>query len=108
MEEVKYYDAEFYSEQKEGSYQSAKIILPIIQEVLNPSSVLDIGCGVGYWLKVWKEDLKVDAVLRIEGDYITDKLFQLDKKYLFTADLKQPLNLNEMFDLVSSLEVAEH
>lgn len=108
MKEVKYYDKEFYAEQQDGSYQAAKNILPIIQNFFHPKSVLDIGCGVGYWLKVWKEELGVDDILGIEGPYIGKELFRIDKKYLKTTDLKQPLDLDRRFDLVTSLEVAEH
>ena len=108
MKEKKYYDKDFFAELEDGSYLSAKKILPLVQEVFNPLSVLDVGCGVGYWLEVWKGDLKVDDILGIEGTYMTEKLFRIDTKYLKTADLKLPLNLNRKYDLVMSMEVAEH
>ena len=108
MKEKKYYDKDFFAELEDGSYLSAKKILPLVQDVFNPSSVLDIGCGVGYWLQVWKEDLKVDDILGIEGTYMTNELFRIDTKYLKTADLKLPLNLSRKYDLVMSMEVAEH
>lgn len=108
MEEVKYYDKAFYKQQQDGSYLSAKKILPIVEDAFHPNSVLDIGCGVGYWLKVWKDDLKLVDLLGIEGPYVKEEFFQMDKKYLQSADLKLPLNLNRRFDLVTTLEVAEH
>lgn len=108
MKEVKYYDKEFYAEQQDGSYLSAKKILPIVQDVFHPKSVLDIGCGVGYWLKVWKDDLNVNDLLGYEGPYVTEEMFQTDKEYLKIADLKLPLTLDRKFDLVMTLEVAEH
>jgi len=108
MKEKKYYDKHFFAELEEGSYFSAKNILPFVQEVFKPESVVDIGCGSGYWLKVWKEDMKVDEILGIEGDYVTKEFFQLDLKYLKTADLKLPLKLEKKYDLVMSMEVAEH
>lgn len=108
MKEEKYYDKDFFAELEDGSYLSAKKILPLVQAVFNPLSVVDIGCGVGYWLKVWKEDLKVDDILGLEGSYVTSDLFRIDIKYLQTADLKLPLNLNRKYDLVMSMEVAEH
>jgi SAM-dependent methyltransferase len=108
MEEIKYYDKAFFNELQDGSYLSAKKVLPIVNQTFHPASVVDIGCGSGYWLKVWKEDLKVDDLLGVEGDYVTEEVFRMEKKYLLTADLKQPLNLNRRFDLVTTMEVAEH
>ncbi len=108
MKEVKYYDKEFFNELEQGSYQSAQKILPIVQNLFNPASVIDIGCGVGYWLKVWKDELHINDLLGVEGDYVTERFFKLDKQYLKNADLKFPLNLNRKFDLVMSMEVAEH
>lgn len=46
------YDEEFYKQQSQGSYQSAKEIIPIINNFIpNIQSVLDVGCGIGTWLK---------------------------------------------------------
>lgn len=108
MKEEKYYDKDFFEELEDGSYLSAKKILPIVQNIFNPKSVLDVGCGVGYWLEVWKRDLNVDDILGIEGTYVTKEFFRIDTKYLKTADLKLPLKLNRKYDLVMSMEVAEH
>ncbi|MBC7934606.1 MAG: methyltransferase domain-containing protein [Rhizobacter sp.] len=108
MQETKYYDDAFYAELNDGSYLSAKKILPVINELFKPASVVDIGCGVGYWVKVWKDDLQVNDVLGIEGTYMTQDLYELDKQYLMTADLKMPLTLPKKYDLVMSMEVAEH
>ena len=108
MEEKKYYDKKFYNLLQSGSYISAKKVLPFVQEIFHPASVLDLGCGVGYWVKVWKEDLQVEDVLGIEGSYVTEDMFYLDKMYLQNEDLKMPLHLNRKYDLVMSLEVAEH
>ena len=35
--------------------QSADIIVPYIIELLNPKSVVDVGCGLGQWLYVFKK-----------------------------------------------------
>ncbi|RYE53661.1 MAG: class I SAM-dependent methyltransferase [Sphingobacteriales bacterium] len=108
MKETKYYDNNFYAELNDGSYLSAKKILPVINELFKPASVVDIGCGTGYWVKVWNEDLGVEDVVGIEGTYMTPELYKPAKKYLLTADLKMPLKLEKKYDLVMSMEVAEH
>jgi hypothetical protein len=48
------YSATFYDRQRAGSLDPASIILPIVFELVRPSSVLDVGCGVGTWLSVAK------------------------------------------------------
>lgn len=108
MEEKKYYGKEFYNLLQNGSYKSAKKVLPLVQNLFHPSSVLDLGCGVGYWIKVWKDELGVEDVLGIEGSYVTEDMFFLKKKYLQNEDLKLALQLTRKYDLVMSLEVAEH
>ncbi len=46
------YDEDFYNSQKDGSYKSACEILPIVDSIFPKiESVIDIGCGVGTWLK---------------------------------------------------------
>ncbi|WP_257404337.1 hypothetical protein [Campylobacter lari] len=46
------YDEEFYKQQSQGSYQSVKEIIPIINNFIpNIQSVLDVGCGIVHGLK---------------------------------------------------------
>jgi len=108
MEEKKYYDKKFYDLLQNGSYKSAQRVLPLVNDLFHPTSVVDLGCGVGYWIKVWKDEMKLDDVLGIEGSYVTDDMFYLDKKHLRNEDLKLPIKLGRKYDLVMSLEVAEH
>ena len=47
---VQPYDKRFYQSQQDGSLRSAEIILPLVDDLIHPSNVLDVGCGVGTWL----------------------------------------------------------
>ena len=49
------YAEQFYAEQREGSLCSAREVVPLILELVNPRSVVDVGCGVGTWLSVFVE-----------------------------------------------------
>ncbi len=80
MIESSHYTADFYSERENGSYNSAKNVLPLVKKIIQPESVIDIGCGVGYWLKVWKEELGVNDILGIEGPYVTEDMLRIEKK----------------------------
>jgi SAM-dependent methyltransferase len=108
MIETSHYTDDFYKSQQAGSYSSAKAVLPIVQEVFHPKSVIDVGCGVGYWLKVWHEDLQVPKIQGVEGPYVSPEMLQIKKENVLFQDLKTPLNILERFDLAMSLEVAEH
>lgn len=108
MKESKFYDNKFYADQGTGSYNSAKKILPLVNDIIHPGSVIDIGCGKGYWLKVWQTEMNISDLLGVEGDYVTPESFELDSKFLLNADLKTSFNLPRRFDLVMSMEVAEH
>lgn len=69
MENREHYDDGFYKSQSDGSYRSAGVVVPILVDLLAPKSVLDIGCGVGPWLKVFEEQ-GVPVVHGIDGPWV--------------------------------------
>lgn len=108
MIEKGHYTSDFYSGQESGSYRSAKTLLPLVNDIFHPASVADIGCGTGSWLKVWNEDLGVKDFFGVEGPYVTADMLHVPPANVSFQDLKLPLELNRRFDLVMTLEVAEH
>ncbi len=42
-----YYDDSFFVGQAKDSRASAAVVVPIVNEIVQPCSVLDVGCGVG-------------------------------------------------------------
>ena len=108
MIESAHYTSEFYSGQQEGSYTSAQVILPLVNEIFHPKSIIDIGCGVGYWLKVWREELNVQDIQGVEGPYVSAEMLKVPKEIVLFQDLKSPIQLSRKFDLAMSMEVAEH
>ena len=87
--------------------RAAEIVVPIIMDILNPRSVLDIGCGIGTWLKVFCYN-SIEDYMGVDGDYTDRKKIHIPINRFISHDLTQPLNLNKQYDLVLSLEVAEH
>ncbi|MBS1668865.1 MAG: hypothetical protein JST58_15935 [Bacteroidetes bacterium] len=108
MIEGKKYTEKFYKEHENGSYISAQEILPTVNELFKPKSVIDIGCGIAYWLRVWNQDFHVPEIMGVEGPYISPDLLQIPIQWVKFHDLKLPLQINKRFDLAMSLEVAEH
>lgn len=90
-----------------GAARSAKRLVPIIRELVQPRSVLDVGCGSGAWLSQWMAEGVTD-VFGVDGSYVDMDQLPIPADAFSAADLAEPLHLGRRFDLVSSLEVAEH
>jgi len=108
MKEAGIYKKEFFESHLDGPYRSAQQVVPIIYDLFKPESVVDFGCGIGNWLKVWMDETPVKEVFGIEGPYITEDLFKVPAHLISLKDLKQPIRLPKRYDLAVSLEVAEH
>ena len=79
----------------------------MVLALTNTRSVVDIGCGAGTWLSVYKRHA-INDVLGLDGDYVDRRLLLIDEKTFQPHDLATPINIDRKFDLVQSLEVAEH
>jgi SAM-dependent methyltransferase len=83
-------------------------MLPFVQEILNPRSVLDVGCGSGEWLGAWRE-LGVGDLLGVDGTHVDSSFLAIPTREFRAVDLAEgEFYLGREFDLVSSLEVGEH
>lgn len=102
------YDEQFYRYINEGAARSAWALLPVLLEALpsKPASVLDVGCGAGAWLGVWK--LMGADVMGLDGDYVQADQLRIDASEFQAADLSRTFDLGRRFSIVQSLEVAEH
>lgn len=104
---VRTYESSFYLTYAHDSLSSAREILSIVQNIANPQSVVDVGCGLGTWLKAWI-DLGVHEIVGIGGDYVKPQELLIPPDRFFAMDLNEDLKFWRRFDLVESLEVAEH
>ncbi|MCA6074592.1 methyltransferase domain-containing protein [Fulvivirga sedimenti] len=103
----KKYDSEFYGDRDARTRYSAERLIGRVLELTDPNSVVDLGCGVGTWLKVFKEK-GIAEVMGLEGSWVNVDNVVIGKDEFMHAELKQPLSLQRKFDLAISLEVAEH
>jgi SAM-dependent methyltransferase len=101
------YNSNFFASQSSGSINSAREVLKIVKDLIQPESVVDIGCGLGTWLKAWLE-LGVTEVLGVDGDYVKKDRLLIPRSRFRAMDLSAPTAIDAQFDLVQSLEVAEH
>ncbi len=97
----------FHYDEKIYNKQSAREVVPLVLDLLQPASVIDVGCGLGTWLAVF-EELGVKDILGIDGSDTASEQLEIPKEKFIPADLTQPLQISRRFDLVVCLEVAEH
>jgi SAM-dependent methyltransferase len=105
---VSEYDAGFFGWQADGSASSAAVIAPLIDALIAPRSVLDVGCGVGTWTAMWPDAVGVD------GDWVPENALRVSRNNFIAHDLRTPLHLTwnhhrgRRFDMALCVEVAEH
>lgn len=100
-------DQIFEHDEEVYNTRAAEIVIPLVLKHVKALSVLDIGCGIGTWLKVFNEQ-GIDNYYGIEGHYIDKSKMLIPQNNYLLHDLNTPLSLNKQYDLVISLEVAEH
>lgn len=105
------YDPGFYDQIRPGVQASAAVVVPHVVSHMSrpPRTVLDVGCGEGWWAAAFRADSGADVV-GLDGGYVAPQAFGVEE---FCAwDLAEPLPTairgRERFELVVCLEVAEH
>lgn len=101
------YGRAFYRTVAGNATQSSAVIVPIIMDLIAPTSVVDVGCGPGGWLAEFRRHGIVN-VLGIDGPWVDPAILEIPNHQFRVADLSKPLENSERFDLVLSLETAEH
>jgi len=83
-------------------------IVPVVMRLLKPRTVVDVGCGIGTFTKVFKENGA--KILGIDGPWCKkDLLFKnIEPSEFLEVELEKEISLSQRFDLVVCLEVAEH
>jgi SAM-dependent methyltransferase len=101
------YDNNFFAVVDQTATASARGLIARFVEELPVASVLDVGCGRGVWLAQWLK-YGVTDVLGVDGPYVDVKTLHVPGSCFLSRDVSQPFSLGRNFDLVQSLEVAEH
>jgi hypothetical protein len=107
MSELHEYTEEFFEYIERGSIASAKQFCTFLIPLLNVRSVLDVGCGRGAWLREW-QDAGVTIAQGVDGPYVCQQSLLIPAHDFTAVDLTKKFDMQRRYDLVSSLEVAEH
>jgi len=103
------YEQAFYNDRHQQTLYAAERLIEGIEHVLPPvRSAVDIGCGVGTWLSVFK-NRGVERIQGYEGPWVDESLLAIPTDSFEKRDLTQVIPApGEKFDIAMSLEVAEH
>ena len=101
------YTKTFFDDMLPESLSSAKVVVPLVIDLLHPRSVVDVGCATGAWLSVFREQ-GVTNILGLDGAYVNAQDLLIPTDCYQSTDLSTPFALDKQRDLAVSLEVAEH
>jgi len=101
------YPEHAYRNWREPSLIAAREIVPLVMDLVGPRSVADVGCGLGMWGSVFLEN-GVQTLQGIDAYTVPKESLVIPPECFVTHDLATPFRLDTRFDLVVSLEVAEH
>jgi SAM-dependent methyltransferase len=97
-----------YDHQRNRHTSSApRAVLPLLFEADPPSSLLDVGCGLGTWAAVALE-LGISDVMGIDGVDIDSSELLIPRSRFRVVDLRESWDLKRKFDVALCLEVGEH
>ncbi len=97
----------YIHDQSVHNLSAPREVVPLIMELLQPKSVLDVGCGIGTWLKAFDESGITDY-LGVDGEYVNRSMLKIPEDKFRPYDLQNSFSIGRKYDLVISLEVAEH
>jgi hypothetical protein len=103
------YNTEFYKAHRDDSFRSAEVIVPLILSVFPVDSVVDIGCGVGTWLSVFRA-CGVNSIRGFDVNDLPGEDYFVNKNCIENGcDFSsKDFLLNIKSDLGICLEVGEH
>ncbi|MFL5627094.1 MAG: methyltransferase domain-containing protein [Ktedonobacteraceae bacterium] len=101
------YTNKYYGTLQPRNWKAVLRIVPKVLEMIQPTSVIDVGCGTGTFLAAFREH-SIEDILGIDGAYIQRNLLVIPQESFISRDLNKPFTLDRTFDLVVCLEVAEH
>lgn len=101
------YDDAFFEREEEAVLQSARTVVPLLLDLVKPTSIVDVGCGRGAWLRAFQEH-GIGTLRGLDGPHVTRSKLLIDPACFTVVELARPFAIGEHYDLALCLEVAEH
>lgn len=101
-----YYDRMHDSLEDETVVEDIRQFCSLIDERFEPETVLDLGCGIGHFLKPFHEN--GTYVYGVDGSQYAIETAVVPGEHLEVHDLREPYEAEREFDVVLCIEVLEH
>ncbi len=101
------YDDDFYAQNQRAGLEFNKWFVPLLCEVFEFKSLIDVGCGTGHCLLAFQQS-GISDVYGMEGSPFAFKHLLVAERLVARHDLRQPYTFNRRWDIAISIEVAEH
>jgi SAM-dependent methyltransferase len=101
------YTSSFFDRIEDGAMRSARVVVPLVMALVKATSVVDVGCGRGAWLSVFR-GAGVTRIAGIDGQYVETSQLLIPRDCFKPADLGRAFEIQGSYDLAVCLEVGEH
>ena len=101
------YGQDFYDAIRAGIQSSAAVVAPIVSDLVRPRTVLDVGCGEGWWAQAFEDATGHTVAQGVDGPGVPADA-PIREMGFTEVNLAKPGTVSGSFDLVVCLEVAEH
>jgi SAM-dependent methyltransferase len=101
------YPAGFFDEHRDATLESARVVVPVLEQLLPITRVVDIGCGSGCWLRAFA-DIGITDYVGVDSAPAATRGAVVSEERIISHDLCRQLDLGRRFDLAVCVEVAEH
>lgn len=101
------YNQSFMDYTAASATRSANTVISLLRQHITAQSILDVGCARGAWLAAWQQ-AGATQIMGVDGHYVDQATLLIPRDSFRAQDLSETFDLERKFDLVQSLEVAEH